>query len=205
MAAGAEGCPSCLLCACLCSLPGGHMHSVLPLPAMPMALPPGTSLVAVSGCECLGAAGVCGCCSSQPSSCRCFVPAGDGSKTSRTTTMESSYVKRSDSKSFSCPFPIASLGCNPGASLLLSCQCPGVGRVLPSWHSCPQLLPRASFLPFSLQMATALSFKLNHPTAPHPKRQAGEWRCLWGQLHMVPVTNLLAQALCPACSVLTQM
>lgn len=127
----------------------------------------------------MAAAGVCGCCSFQPSSSRCFVPAGDGTKTSRTTTTESSYVKRSDSKSFSCPFPMASSGCNPGALLLLSCCCPGAGRVLPAWHSCPQLLPRASLLPLSLQMATALLFKPNHPTAPHPRRQAGEQSPMW--------------------------
>lgn len=182
MAAGAEGCPSSLpLCACLFVLCLGGPYPLSSLSLLcPWLYHLGLLPVAVSGCECLAAVGVCGCRSSQPSNSRCFVPAGDGSKTSRTTTMESSYVKRSDSKSFSCPFPIVSSGCNPGASLLLSRQCPGAGRVLPSWHSCPQLLPRASFLPFSLQMATALSFKLNHPTAPHPKRQAGEQRCLWG-------------------------
>uniref|UniRef100_A0A8C3V0N2 Calponin-homology (CH) domain-containing protein n=1 Tax=Catharus ustulatus TaxID=91951 RepID=A0A8C3V0N2_CATUS len=39
-----------------------------------------------------------------------LIQSSDGTKTSRTTTMESSYMKRSDSKSFSCPFPTASSG-----------------------------------------------------------------------------------------------
>lgn len=176
---------------------------VLPLPAMPMALPPGTSSCGTAWVRrCLAAAGVCECYSSQPSSCCCFVPAGDGTKTSRTTTMESSYVKRSDSKSiFSCFFPTASSGCNPGALLLLSRHCPGAGS-----PACLAQLPSApaqglSLLSVSLQMATALLFKPNHPTAPHPKRQAGEQRCLWGHPHMVTVTHLFAQTLCPACSV----
>uniref|UniRef100_A0A8C5TQB3 Calponin-homology (CH) domain-containing protein n=1 Tax=Malurus cyaneus samueli TaxID=2593467 RepID=A0A8C5TQB3_9PASS len=39
-----------------------------------------------------------------------LVQSSDGTKTSRTTTMESSYVKRSDSKNFSCPFSTASSG-----------------------------------------------------------------------------------------------
>uniref|UniRef100_A0A8C3E991 Uncharacterized protein n=1 Tax=Corvus moneduloides TaxID=1196302 RepID=A0A8C3E991_CORMO len=46
-----------------------------------------------------------------------LIQSSDGTKTSHTTTMESSYVKRSDSKSFSSPFPMASSGCNPGASI----------------------------------------------------------------------------------------
>ncbi|XP_009982213.1 PREDICTED: smoothelin, partial [Tauraco erythrolophus] len=37
-----------------------------------------------------------------------LLQSSDGTKTSRTTTMESSYVKRSDSKSFCCPFPTVS-------------------------------------------------------------------------------------------------
>uniref|UniRef100_A0A8B9MMY8 Calponin-homology (CH) domain-containing protein n=1 Tax=Accipiter nisus TaxID=211598 RepID=A0A8B9MMY8_9AVES len=39
-----------------------------------------------------------------------LVQSSDGTKTSRTTTMESSYVKRSDSKSFCCPFPTGPSG-----------------------------------------------------------------------------------------------
>lgn len=119
----------------LCSLPEGHMPSVLPLPTS-LCLPPGTSPCCTAWVQrCLAAAGVCGCSFSKPRSSSCFVHAGDGTKTSRTTTMESSYMKRSDSKSFSCPFPTASSGCNPGALLLLSRHCPGAGRVLPAWHS----------------------------------------------------------------------
>lgn len=178
------------------------MPSVLPLPTS-LCLPPGTSPCCTAWVQrCLAAAGVCGYCFSKPRSSSCFVHAGDGTKTSRTTTMESSYVKRSDSKSFSCPFPTASSGCNPGALLLLSRHCPGASRVLPAWHSfCSGPL---SFLSLSLQMATVLLFKPNHPTAPHPKRQAGEQRCLWGQPHMVPChssacTNPVPSFQCPHC------
>lgn len=107
-------------------------------------------------------------------------PAGDGTKTSRTTTMESSYLKRSDSKSFPCAFPVASSGISPKALLPLSHLCLWYGQSPPpAWHCFPWLLPKASLF-LSLQVAIAHLFKQNHPTAPLPRRQAGKRWCLPG-------------------------
>lgn len=64
--------------------------------------------------------------------------AGNGTKTSRTTTMESSYVKRSDSKNFCCLFPAAFSGCNDGCCC---CQAiPACGARRASLSSCPRPL-----------------------------------------------------------------
>lgn len=109
-------------------------------------------------------------------------PADDGTKTSRTTTMESSYVKRSDSKSFCCPFPAASSGLNPRGIAAAEPSLPVVWAEpphLPGTTSLGSCL-RPLFLSLSLQVATAHSFKLNHPIALLPRRQAGERWCLPG-------------------------
>ncbi|NXC22664.1 SMTN protein, partial [Corythaeola cristata] len=57
-----------------------------------------------------------------------LLQSSDGTKTSRTTTMESSYVKRSDSKSFCCPFPTVPSRCNPRGIAVTEPSLPSASR-----------------------------------------------------------------------------
>lgn len=88
-------------------------------------------------------------------------------------------MKRSDSKSFCCPFPTGPSGRNLKGIAAAEPSVP-MARAEPPTCLVPLPSVPAQGLSFSLslQMATAHLFKPNHPIVPLPRRPAGEQRCM---------------------------